>query len=64
MSNGFDLGDEAMDDFDLASTETLEDLGFISNSQDKRRNVRRNIEEMLEAKALRDNIREIFDDDE
>ena len=64
MSSDFDLGDEAMDDFDLASTDTLEDLGFISNAQDKRRNVRRNIEEMLEAKALRDNIREIFDDDE
>lgn len=58
------LSDDAIDEMDFVDTgENYDELGFISSSKNTRRNVRRNIEDMLEARELQRSIREVFDDD-
>lgn len=58
------LSDDAIDEMDFVDAgENYDELGFISSSKNTRRNVRRNIEDMLEARELQRSIREVFDDD-
>lgn len=63
MSNKINSVDDTIDELDVIESEDLEDIGFISTPETPRRAVRKNIEDMLEARALQQSIREVFDDD-
>ncbi|WP_293267791.1 PA3496 family putative envelope integrity protein [Neptunomonas sp.] len=65
MRDDISISDDPLDDndnYDLDS-DIVEDLGFISTQKDTRRNVRHNIEEMLEARRLKKSMDDTFDDD-
>ncbi|MBT3147206.1 PA3496 family putative envelope integrity protein [Neptunomonas phycophila] len=55
--------DDYLDDADILDGDDDIDLGFISSQKNTRRGVRKNIEEMLEARELRRSMQDIFDDD-
>lgn len=61
------ISDDSLDDSDNydaeAEAEDETDLGFISTQKNTRRNIRHNIEEMLEARRLQKSMKEVFDDD-
>ncbi|SFG94963.1 PA3496 family putative envelope integrity protein [Neptunomonas qingdaonensis] len=59
------ISDDSLDDSDNydAEVEDETDLGFISTQKNTRRNIRHNIEEMLEARRLQKSMKEVFDDD-
>lgn len=58
------ISDDSLDDVDSFDVEEIDELGFISSQKNTRRNVRKNIEDMLEARELQKSIKDIFDDED
>jgi len=63
MRDKISKSDDSIDDFESFDGEEFDDVGFISTQKNTRRSLRKNIEEMLEARALKRSISEIFDDE-
>ncbi len=57
------ISDDSLDDVDSFEIEEIDEIGFISSQKNTRRNVRKNIEDMLEARELQRSIKDLFDDD-
>jgi hypothetical protein len=60
---GKSVEDRYLDDGEFYDIEDNDDIGFINTPQNSRRNVRKSIEERLEARQLQQSIRDVFDDD-
>jgi hypothetical protein len=58
------ISDDSLDDVDSFDVEEIDELGFISSQKNTRRNVRKSIEDMLEARELQRSIKDIFDDED
>lgn len=55
---------DTIDELEGFDVEEFDEMGFISTQKNTRRSLRKNIEEMLEARALKRSISEVFDDEE
>jgi len=60
---GKQINDDYLDDQDNFDSDDEVELGFISSQKNTRRGIRKNIEEMLEARELRKSMQDIFDDE-